>query len=119
MTVLLRRLIGQLVGDTPERYLLSVVAAYAVGILVSFVLHKHYTFRERMGAVVHPMGRALIRFTAIALTGMVLTGALAVAVRYLLVLDALVPGTAAAVAFVVASLITSVVTYALNARLSF
>jgi putative flippase GtrA len=119
MTVLVRGLIGGLVGDTPARYLFSVVAAYAVGILVSFALHKHWTFRERLRAPAHPVGHALLRFTLIALTGMALTGALAVAVRYLLGLDTLVPGSAAAAAFVVASLLTSGVTYALNARLSF
>jgi len=119
MTLLLREGIARITGDTPSRYLLSVLAAYAIGILVSFLLHKHLTFRERLATPAHPLHSALLRFTLIALIGMALTGGLAVGVRYLLVLDAIFFAYSGAVAFVIASLLTSVVTYVLNARLSF
>jgi len=119
MTLLLREGIARIAGDTPALYLLSVLIAYAIGILISFLLHRYLTFRERLATPAHPLNSALLRFSLIALLGMALTAGMAMAVRYLLALDAVFFAYSGAAAFVIASLLTSVVTYALNARLSF
>jgi putative flippase GtrA len=117
ITVGIRILIGRWLGaDTPIYYSLSVVLAYAVGIALSFSLNRQFTFR---GDNATYSWSHLSRFVAIAVLGMILTWLFSLALRYGLRLEALIGHHAATTAFVAAALLSSAITYPLNARLVF
>jgi putative flippase GtrA len=101
-------------ADTPVFYSLSVIIVYAIGILLSFLLHQRYTFRIRSSS-----GRGLGLFFAVALGGAGLTWLLSVLLRYGLAFDALFGELGGTTAFALAALLSSLATYAANGRLVF
>jgi putative flippase GtrA len=116
LTIACRELIGWLLGaDTPVLYSVSVVAAYAVGIALSFALNRKFTFAHASAVG----WAACARFIAVALFGMFLTWTLSIGLRYGLRLQLLLGDASASLAFASAALISSLVTYPLNARLVF
>jgi putative flippase GtrA len=117
ITVGCRELIGHmLVADTAAYYSLSVVFAYAAGIALSFVLNRRHTFNQRDTSANYS-GFAL--FALIALLGAFCTWMLALLLRYGAHLNALLGNSAAAVAFALAALFSTLITYPLNARFVF
>jgi putative flippase GtrA len=116
LTIACRELIGHFLGpDTPVFYSVSVVCAYGLGILLSFVLNRRFTFMQASAVG----WAACARFIAIALLGMFLTWTLSIALRYGLMLQPLLGDASAGLAFALAALLSSGVTYPLNARLVF
>lgn len=112
-----RELIGYLLGaDTAWNYSASVAFAYAVGILLSFLLNHRFTFN---GDDSSRNWRIFSRFVGIALVGLITTWLLALALRYGAHLDTRIGSAARLVAFVTATLLSSLVTYPLNARFVF
>lgn len=112
-----RELIGHLLAaDTRQNFSVSVALAYAVGIMLSFLLNHRFTFggddRSRNW-------RIFLRFTAIALIGLVTTWILALLLRYGMQLDARVGAAAKLLAFASATLLSTLLTYPLNARFVF
>ena len=116
ITIACRELIGRVLGtDTPFFYSLSVVSAYGIGIALSFVLNRRFTFTQAS-----TIGwSAYVLFVAVALLGMFLTWMLSVAIRYGLRLQPLLGDASAGLAFAAAALLSSVITYPLNARVVF
>jgi len=117
ITVAARELTGRALGaDSEWHYSASIVLAYALGIVCSFLLNHHVTFARESGS---PAWSTFGRFIGIALVGMLVTWLLAFALRYGLPLDALLGDFARPVAFAAATLIGSLGTYPLNALLVF
>jgi putative flippase GtrA len=92
-----------------------VVCAYGLGIALSFALNRRFTFTQA-SAVGWP---AYVRFVLVALLGMFLTWTASIAFRYGLRLQLLLGDASAGLAFALAALLSSAITYPLNARLVF
>tara|TARA_R110002073_G_scaffold2904_1_gene18777 strand:+ start:1932 stop:2351 length:420 start_codon:yes stop_codon:yes gene_type:complete len=117
--VLLREIIAlALPSDTPTFYALSVAIVYLFGILASFAGHKRVTF-SHIDPQEYSSARALATFTLIALFGLLCTTGLSLLVRYYLPVIAHLGKFDGAVSFIVATLLTSIITFVLNARLTF
>lgn len=117
ITIACREVIGYLLpADTPVFYSLSVVGANGIGTALSFMLNRRFTFSD---SNVTGWSR-FAGFAAISIVAMVSTWLLSLGIRYGLRLhvlfgDLLAPG----VAFAAATLISSLITYPLNASLIF
>ena len=116
-TVLVRELVQIIVGaDTKITYGASIIFAYAVGIVVNFSLQKRFTFRMVQDG---NDTEAFIGFVIVALVGAAATFLVAFALRYGLGLDLLMGSGAPTIAFLGATVLSSFLTYALNARYVF
>lgn len=117
ITVAVREGFGLIIQDNASNYLISVLLAYALGIALSYCLHKFFTFSSTLKQNQNNRFN-FICFTAIAIGSLMLTGLFSMLFRYGLHLDLWSPHYAAMIAFIGASLITSVVSYCLNATFS-
>jgi putative flippase GtrA len=108
--------IGRLLPDTRFWYAFLILIIYCCGILISFVLQKRYTFGR--GTSIYPR-RQLFLFVVLAVFTGCLTMALSYFFRYALNMDALFGGWAATIAFAVAILLTSTLSFILNSRFVF
>ena len=112
-----RELIGHLlIADTRRNFSISVGVAYAIGITLSFFLNHRFTFG---GDDSSRKWQNFCQFAAIAVVGLVLTWILALGLRYGTHLDVHIGRAARPVAFATAALLSSVLTYPLNARFVF
>lgn len=103
-------------SDDATHYSASVVLGYMVGIVVSFLLNHRYTFGGGNGT------RDWSRFTlfiGVAMVGLTTTWLISLLLRYGLPLPRLVGSSSAGVAFAVATVLSSLVTYPLNALFVF
>ena len=113
----LRELIGRaLPADTPIYYSLSVILVYAIGILLSFVLHSRFTFGA--GANDASIVR-LASFSVVAMVGALITWLVSMVCRYQLGFDDHFDAASGAIAFAVGAVTASLATYVLNAHLVF
>jgi putative flippase GtrA len=116
VTIGCRELIGLILhGDTRQNFTISVLLAYAVGIALSYFLNQRFTFDRGDSAGL----KAFLRFVAVALLGLVSTAVLAVTLRYGANLDLLIGPLARPVAFATATVLSTLITYPLNARFVF
>jgi putative flippase GtrA len=117
VTVGCRELIGYLlVADTRRNFSISVAMAYAVGITLSFFLNHRFTFG---GDERSRNWRVFVLFVVIAIAGLFSTWILSLTLRYGTHLDAHIGRAAKPVAFATATLLSSLLTYPLNARFVF
>jgi putative flippase GtrA len=118
VTVAIREaLAAALPADTPVYYSSSVLMAYAVGIVLSYYGHRRFTFGGRQLANLSVSSFSL--FTLIALLGLVLVTALSIAIRYGFGADQILGRYGAGFAFALATLLASIITYALNSLYTF
>jgi putative flippase GtrA len=118
LSIAFRELVGlMLPEDNPVWYVVSVGIAYGTAILLSFSLHSRVTFagalKGRNAAV--PLGK----FGIIATIGLIASAALAPAMRYGLHFDAFFGPRGGLWAFVLASVLVSLLSCALNALFTF
>jgi putative flippase GtrA len=116
LTVMLRSLIGLLIeDDTVAKYMSSIILAYILGILLSFLAHKNITFKAR-----HSLSIAKsFNFVAIHFVGMSITLIGSTTLREKL-LDARLPIELSKLfAFAASALVVSVITYLLKQYLVF
>jgi len=113
----IRGVVALLIPDTPTWYAASVGIAYGASIMLSFSLHRRITFAGALDGrgTVAPLSK----FGIIAMIGLIASTLLAPAIRYGLRFDALFGGRGAFVAFVLACLLVSVISYLLNALFTF
>jgi putative flippase GtrA len=117
ITVACRELIGRLLGvDNAARYSVSVVSAYALGIVLAYLLNRRHTFAQHEVA---PSYGNFALFALIAVMGALCTWLLSLALRYGAHLNDRLGAYAAATAFALAALLSTLVTYPLNARFVF
>ena len=114
--VILRELIALLAEDKVGFYLGTVLFAYAYGTIISFFLHKIFTFKKHLEA--NNKQLHFYTFTIVAITGMFLTGAFSLLFRYGCHLDSLIPRYSGGCAFILAALTSSACTYYLHIRYS-
>jgi putative flippase GtrA len=100
-------------ADTTLSFSVSVALAYALGIALSYVLNSRFTFRAANR--VHDW-RRLAAFITIAGVGMVSTWILSLTIRYVTPVGTIFGRASAAAAFAFAALLSSLLTYPLNAR---
>lgn len=118
LTVALRELFAYMLpADTPVYYALSVVLAYAVGIVCSYYGHHNVTFR--MPEAVDGHATAFTRFAFIAIAGLLATTVMSMLIRYGLPVDRLFGKYAGAFAFATATVLASILTYSLNSAFTF
>jgi putative flippase GtrA len=117
LAIALRELIAAaLPADTPLFYSISVIVVYVFGILLSYVLQHRFTFKVDLGT---SDWRRLTSFIAVALIGALTTWLLSLIFRYELGFDRIFGLLSGSIAFGVAALSSSVLTYALNALVVF
>jgi putative flippase GtrA len=106
---------AQLPADTPVYYTLSVALVYAGGILASYYGHRKVTFRDT--SVSGRVFKSFRAFVLIAIFGMLATASLSILFRYGIPVQAgrFQPG----LAFALATLTTSLLTYRLNKYFAF
>jgi putative flippase GtrA len=117
LTIGLRELIAlALPSDTPLYYSLSVLIAYALGTLASYVLHHGFTFQSS-----HDLHNVTVflSFVVVGVVGAASTWALSLFFLYSLDFGGLFGRLGGAAAFAFAALLSSVLTYMLNALLVF
>ncbi|HED12234.1 MAG TPA: GtrA family protein [Gammaproteobacteria bacterium] len=118
LTILLRELFAfMLPADTPAYYALSVVMAYAVGIICSYYGHRNVTFSAR--ELVSGHVGAFTRFSLIAIAGLLATTIMSMSIRYGLPVERLLGEYAGGSAFALATFLASVLTYSLNSTFTF
>ena len=117
VTVIIRELLALLSTDTAIFYLISVVLAYAFGIGLSYTLHRKITFNTILAEKENNHFN-FYRFFIVAIIGLILTGFFSLTYRYGLNLDQWIADHSGMVAFIMASLTVSVITYLLNAKFS-
>jgi putative flippase GtrA len=112
-----RELIDRLLAaDNAAYYSLSIVVAYALGILLSFLLNRRFTFQSSNAD--RDWSKFGV-FVAVALVGLVSTWAFSLALRYGLPLQESFGQASATVAFATAALLSSAITYPLSALFVF
>lgn len=121
VTVAIRELIGLLLGnDTPMHYAVSVLVAYGCGIALNYLCQARFTFRMTSSAHLktHSSWR-FFTFAVVAIATSLLTALLSHLLRYHAGFDAALGSWGSASAFATAALITSIVSYSVNARYIF
>jgi putative flippase GtrA len=112
-----RALIGFVLGaDTAARYSISVLTAYAGGILLSFLINGRYTFKDVSG---NPEWSSFPSFVLVAVTGLMSTWLLSVLIRYETTSWMALGRYSGTIAFAIATLTSTALTYPLNALLVF
>ncbi|MCK5720709.1 MAG: GtrA family protein [Thiomargarita sp.] len=115
--VLAREIVILITQDTPIFYFVSVILVYFFGIILGFFMHKRFTYKIVTKEDTTQVN--FFNFVGIALLGMLLTGFFSLALRYGLDFDIFIGNYAGSVAFILAALLTSVITYYLHSRFSF
>jgi|TARA_R110002072_G_scaffold101954_5_gene224511 putative flippase GtrA len=105
-------------ADTPEYYALSVAIVYAFGIVASYIGHRKVSF-SHVNMENEDTAASMSSFTAIAIFGLVCTTGFSVCIRFLFPIENLMGSFSDAASFAIATLITSVITFSLNARHTF
>ena len=117
LAIALRELIAAaLPADTPLFYSISVIVVYVFGIVLSYVLQHRFTFKVSLG---NSSWRRLGSFIAVALLGALTTWLLSLVFRYELGFDRIFGQLSGSMAFAVAAVTSSVLTYTLNALFVF
>jgi putative flippase GtrA len=117
LAIALRELIAAaLPADTPLFYSISVIVVYVFGILLSYVLQHRFTFKVSLRK---SNWRRLISFICVALIGALATWLLSLIFRYELGFDRTFGLLSGSLAFAVAAVSSSALTYTLNALLVF
>ncbi len=110
VTIILRHMIGGFLQRSPEEFAISIVAVYTVGIILSYFLQSRFTFQTQKTQT-RSFKYKFLSYVAVQLAGMGVTIALSLLIRYLLLPVAIPIKLVDTIAFVIASLIASVVTY--------
>jgi putative flippase GtrA len=112
-----RELFAWLLGrDDPRHYSISVILGYIAGIVVRYLLNQGFTFE--IGGAPRNWSRFL-PFVGVAMVGLLCTWLMSLGLRYGLPLQALLGKSSATVAFAFATVLSSLITYPLNALFVF
>ena len=117
LSIACREVFAWLLGrDDPRHYSISVILGYGAGIVVSYLLNQRFTFVK---AGTPRNWSRFGPFVGVATVGLLCTWLLSLALRYGLPLQALIGKSSATVAFAFATVLSSLITYPLNALFVF
>ena len=117
ITIAIREAIARMIGeDTKFNYAVSVLIAYACGIVMSFFWQARVTFRDHR---VQGLRSRFPLFAVMAVVSSVLTVTISRLLRYEGGFDRLFGSAGPGIAFGLAGVLTSVIAYAANARFVF
>ncbi|WP_218081007.1 GtrA family protein [Anthocerotibacter panamensis] len=116
-TIGVRQVLGWCLGDSHALgYILSMVVAYSLGIILSYIFQRRFTFTKRRGRT---PGLERVLYVGTALLGMLLTVVFSLGLHSFLALVPILPEVHNNLAFAVAALATSVITYLINKFITF
>lgn len=98
-------------------YMVSVLLAYLLGIFINFTLQKKFTFFSI--PIQSKRKRQILRFFLVAIIGSFVTVVLAAMFKYEMCFSVLFGGLSGTIAFALASILVSVLTYSLNSKFVF
>jgi putative flippase GtrA len=113
VVVILRDIIGRFLNKSAWEYVLSIIAVYTIGIILSYVFQSRFTFTDQ-----HKQKRSFkykfTSYTLVQLVGMGVTIGFSLVFRWLLFPITVLSQVRDTIAFILASLIASVVTYTVS-----
>ena len=113
VTIILFDIIGRLLQRSAKELMISIVAVYTVGIILSYILQSRFTFQTQKTQT-RSFKYKFLSYVAVQLAGMGVTITLILPIRYLLLTLPTLPVSRDTIAFAIASLIASVVTYTVS-----
>lgn len=113
IVVILRDIIGRLLNKSAWEYVLSIIAVYTIGIILSYVCQSRFTFTTQQKHK-RSFKYKFTSYTIVQLVGMGVTITFSLLFRWLLFPFTILAGVRDTIAFIIASLIASVVTYTVS-----
>jgi putative flippase GtrA len=113
VVIILRHMLGEFLQRSPEEFVISIVAVYSVGIILSYILQSRFTFQTQKTQT-RSFKYKFVSYVAVQLAGMGVTIAFSLLIRYLLLPSPIPIKLRDTIAFIIASLIASVVTYTVS-----
>ena len=113
VTIILRDVVGRFLHGSAWEYIISIAIVYTVGIVLSYFLQSHFTFKTNKNHS-HSFKYKFSYYTMVQLVGMGVTIVSSLLIRYLLFSLTTVSQFRDTIAFVIASLIASIVTYGVS-----
>jgi putative flippase GtrA len=110
VVIILRHTIGGFLQRSAEGFAISIVAVYAIGIVLSYILQSRFTFQTQKTQT-RSFKYKFVSYVAVQLAGMGVTIAFSLLIRYLLIPVIMPIELRNTIAFVIASFIASVATY--------
>jgi putative flippase GtrA len=113
VSIVLRDMIGRFLQGSDGGYVMSVAIVYAVGLILSYFLQSRFTFQTQKKKT-RSFKYKFTYYTLVQLVGMGVTIVSSLLIRYLLFPLTILAQFRDTIAFVIASLIASVVTYGVS-----
>jgi putative flippase GtrA len=113
VTVILRHTIGEFLQRSAEEFAISIVAVSAIGIVLSYILQSRFTFQTQKTQT-RSFRYKFVSYVAVQLAGMGVTIAFSLLIRYLLLPSPIPIKLRDTIAFIIASLIASAITYTVS-----
>jgi putative flippase GtrA len=113
VVIILRHMIGRFLQRSPEEFVISIVAVYTVGIILSYILQSRFTFQTQKTQT-RSFKYKFGSYVAVQLAGMGVTIAFSLLFRYLLLPVPIPIELRDTIAFIIASFIASVATYTVS-----
>ena len=110
VSIVLRDVIGRFLEGSTGEYVMSVAIVYVIGLGLSYFLQSRFTFQSQKKQT-RSFKYKFTYYTLVQLVGMGVTIASSLLIRYLLFPFTILAPFRDTIAFVIASLIASVVTY--------
>lgn len=112
VTIATRDVIGRFLYGSTENYIGSIVIVYTIGIALSYFLQSRFTFRTT--SKLHSFKYKFSYYTVVQLIGMGVTIVFSLSIRYLIFPLTIISQFRETISFTIASLIASIVTYAVS-----
>jgi putative flippase GtrA len=108
--IILRDIISRFLKQSAGEYVLSITAVYTVGIILSYIFQSRFTFKPKK-KYTRSFKYRFIYYTGVQLAGMGVTIVFSLLFRWLLLPVSILAAFRDTIAFAIASLAASVVTY--------
>jgi putative flippase GtrA len=113
VVVILRDIVGRFLNKSAWEYVLSIIAVYTIGIILSYVFQSRFTFASQQKQP-RSFKYKFTSYTIAQLVGMGVTIGFSLLFRWLLLPITILAQVRDTIAFIMASLIASVVTYTVS-----
>ncbi|NMF60557.1 GtrA family protein [Pseudanabaena yagii] len=113
VTIVLRDFIGRFLYGSAWEYVMSIAIVYVVGTILSYFLQSRFTFKDNKKKT-RSFKYKFSYYTVVQLLGMGVTIVFSLLIRYLLFPITILAQFRDTIAFIIASLIASIVTYGIS-----